>query len=162
MNQISLGKSRVDAKYFHGAVAGGGAYGPGLCEKIVGMSDCGDLITKRIPIHDNRSGSKRSGSVDYDGVYRAYGYADSNRSEGPEVFFELTGDIVAELSRQQVAEHLRAMSPPELCKSRACPTEDRATRRTAPARADRGRRAGRRGRTARSHHRGPRRPVSTE
>jgi uncharacterized membrane protein len=73
------------------------------------------LMTGRLSLDDNRSGSKRSGSISYeltgDGVYRAYGYAESNRGEGPEVFFELAGGSLAELNRQQLAERLRAMSP---------------------------------------------------
>lgn len=120
MSQLKFGKSRADLEYFYGAVSGGGAYGPGICEKVVGMSEHGKLITKRLPLYDDRSGSKRSGSVHYsltgDGVYRAYGYAESNRSEGPEVFFELQEDELVELDRQELAEHLRAMSPQNFAK----------------------------------------------
>lgn len=120
MSQISFGKSSADAEYFYGVVAGGGAYGPGLCEKVAGISDRGDLITKRLPLYDDRSGSKRSGSVNYeltgDGVYRAYGYAESNRTEGPEVFFELAGNTLVELNRHQLAERLRAMCPQNYAK----------------------------------------------
>jgi hypothetical protein len=117
---ISFGKSSGDREYFYGVVTGGGAYGPGICEKVVGMSARGDLIVERLPLRDDRSGTKRSGSVDYaltgDGVYRAYGYADSNRSEGPEVFFELQGDALQELSRNQLNERVRAMSPENVAK----------------------------------------------
>jgi len=120
MEAISFGKASVDGEYFYGVVTGGGAFGPGLCEKIVAMSSRGDLIVERLPLHDNRSGTKRSGSVDYeltgDGVYRAYGYANSNRSEGPEVFFELQADVHAELSRSQLNERMRAMSPENFAK----------------------------------------------
>ncbi|WP_432258090.1 hypothetical protein [Cupriavidus sp. TMH.W2] len=115
MDKISLGKSSVDTTYFYGGVTGGGAYGPGICEKVVGISASGKLTVKRLPFHDNRSGSKRSGSLDYeltgDGVYRAYAYADSNRSEGPEFFFELEGYALKELNRQELDERLRALSP---------------------------------------------------
>ncbi|ANB73613.1 hypothetical protein AYM40_15550 [Paraburkholderia phytofirmans OLGA172] len=121
MNRISFGKSSVDEEHFHGAVAGGGAHGPGISEKVEGISERGDLLVKRLPMNDNRSGTKRSGSVGYqlagDGVYRAYGYADSNRSEGPEVFFELAGHSLGELSRQQLSERLRVMSPHAFAKA---------------------------------------------
>ncbi|MEM5299085.1 hypothetical protein VSR82_32785 [Burkholderia sp. JPY481] len=120
MNQLRFGKSGADLEYFYGVVSGGGAYGPGICEKIVGMSERGELITKRLALHDDRSGSKRSGSVNYaltgDGVYRAYGYAQSNRSEGPEVFFELVETSLVGLDRQELAERLRTMSPQNFAK----------------------------------------------
>lgn len=120
MNQLTFGKSAADLEYFYGVVSGGGAYGPGICEKVVGMSDRGELITKRLSLYDDRSGSKRSGSVNYsltgDGVYRAYGYAESNRSEGPEVFFELVDNSLIGLDRQELAERLRAMSPQNFAK----------------------------------------------
>ncbi|RQR34840.1 hypothetical protein [Burkholderia sp. Bp9142] len=115
METLSLGKSSIDTTYFYGTVTGGGAHGPGICQKVVGMSSKGDLLLTRLPMHDDRSGSKRSGSVNYEltgnGVYRAYGYADSNRSEGPEIFFELDGDSLRELNRNQLDERLRLMSP---------------------------------------------------
>lgn len=115
METISLGKSSVDTDYFYGTVTGGGAYGPGICEKVAGVSSNGGLVFTRLRMHDDRSGSKRSGSLNYeltgDGVYRAYGYADSNRSEGPEIFFELEGDSVRKLNRAELNERLRAMSP---------------------------------------------------
>ncbi len=63
MSQISFGKSSADAEYFYGVVAGGGAYGAALCQKVVRISDRGDLRTQPPPIYDNPSGSKRSGSV---------------------------------------------------------------------------------------------------
>ncbi|CAJ8619069.1 Uncharacterised protein [Burkholderia pseudomallei] len=115
METLGLGKSSIDTTYFYGTVTGGGAYGPGICEKVAGVSSNGDLLLTRLRMYDERSGSKRSGSLNYeltgDGVYRAYGYADSNRSEGPEIFFELEGDSVRKLNRAELNERLRAMSP---------------------------------------------------
>jgi hypothetical protein len=120
MNQLNFGKSSADFEYFYGFVSGGGAYGPGICERVIGISDRGVLLTKRLSMYDDRSGSKRSGSVDYaltgDGVYRAYGYAESNRGEGPEVFFEVSANSLTKLDRQEFAERLRAMSPQNFAK----------------------------------------------
>jgi hypothetical protein len=41
MEQIELGSSFMNAKLFQGSVSGGGRYGPGMCEKVIGLDSRG-------------------------------------------------------------------------------------------------------------------------
>lgn len=117
MNALIFGRARVDADYFHGAVTGGGANGPGICQRVIGIAPDGKLTLGYLPFHEGRSQSRRSGSVSYelsgDGLYRAYGYAQNSRSEGPEVFFEVSGETLTQLTRADLDQRLREHFPEE-------------------------------------------------
>lgn len=115
MNELVFGRARADADYFRGVVTGGGANGPGICQRIIGIAPYGRLTLDYLPSHDGRSKSGRSGSVSYelagDGLYRASGYAQNSSSEGPEVFFELLGETLTQLTRTELNERLRELYP---------------------------------------------------
>ncbi|MFL9961606.1 hypothetical protein PQR02_10945 [Paraburkholderia sediminicola] len=117
MNALVFGRARVDADYFHGAVTGGGAHGPGICQRVTGIAPDGRLTLGYLPFHEGRSQSRRSGSVSYelsgDGLYRAYGYAQNSRREGPEVYFELAGETLMQLTRAALDLRLRTLHPEE-------------------------------------------------
>lgn len=115
MNQLEFGRARVDANYFRSVVTGGGAYGPGICQRVIGIESDKRPKVEYLPFHDARSKSRCSKWVAYelagDGIYRARGYAQNSRSEGPEVFFELSNENLMQLNNAELHRRLHELYP---------------------------------------------------
>ncbi len=132
---IECGKSGLSNGEFHAAVAAGGAVGPGHLYRAAGLSSLSEVKWQRLQFdRDERSGSKRSGSIAYEltrtGVYRAQGYAEDNRRSGACHFYvDAEAGKAIELDQRQALMLCHYCYPQEVELLRAKAQEEEARRR---------------------------------